>query len=589
MNEGRSSLRTLAPGTERGAEQPRRTAAAAVATASIRRPVGRIGWTVPQAWSDAALLFLLALGLRLVDITFGPDVDELHHVLAAQSLLNDGTLELRGGEPYTRTLLFTYLVAAFFWAFGESLIVARIPAILGGAALVAVVYLWVRSAGGRLAGWVAALLLCTYPFGIYITQVSRFYSLHALFFFVGTIAAYRLTRPHAEGRNSLALAIAMLGAFLLAYHLQITTLVGLAGLLLWLGADRGPALWKRAAASPQRRWIGAGCIALVTVAAVLIVTADLLPWAIRRFQHVDPWAQEHAGNLRYYHWELLGNYATLWALFPLVVLLAAHRNVRAATLCACIFGIAFLLHSVAAWKNPRYLFYVMPMFFSLSGIAIAEALPALRQRVASLLERAPALAWRPLGKAAAAAAFIVILGFALLGNGAFPTLVRMLSPAPETAESPKPYRGKSDWAAATPTLQQLSAEAAVLISYSHLKPLYYLDRLDLILQRNHLYRSGHWAPEFTTMPLLRRPVISTPASMARVVACHSSGLVIIEPFGWRTDAGVPAATADYIDAELEPVPLPAEWRIMVYRWRTDGAPSREDCSDVPLGLQVAGP
>jgi DNA-binding CsgD family transcriptional regulator len=44
----------------------------------------------------------------------------------------------------------------------------------------------------------------------------------------------------------------------------------------------------------------------------------------------------------------------------------------------------------------------------------------------------------------------------------------------------------------------------VLVSYSHLKPLFYLDRLDVILQRNHLFRPDGWEPEFTVLDLVRQ-------------------------------------------------------------------------------------
>ena len=77
------------------------------------------------------VVFAIALIARLIGLHHTPYVDELNHVMAAHSLLERGTLELApGGEPYTRARLFTYLVAALFRVFGESLAVARMPAVM---------------------------------------------------------------------------------------------------------------------------------------------------------------------------------------------------------------------------------------------------------------------------------------------------------------------------------------------------------------------------------------------------------------------------------------------------------------------------
>src|ERR1700712_590095 len=115
-------------------------------------------------------VFAIALATRLIGLHHTPYVDELNHVMAAHSLLAHGTLELDpGGEPYTRARLFTYFVAALFRVFGASLVVARLPAVLAGAALVGVLFVWVRRVAGSGAAWVAAMLFCFQPQSIYLS------------------------------------------------------------------------------------------------------------------------------------------------------------------------------------------------------------------------------------------------------------------------------------------------------------------------------------------------------------------------------------------------------------------------------------
>src|SRR6478672_2878579 len=147
---------------------------------------------VPAAIVAPLAVFAIALVTRLFGLHHTPYVDELNHVMAAHSLLAHGTLELTpGGEPYARARLFTYLTAALFRVFGESLAVARIPAVIAGAALVAVLFVWVRSVAGRAAAWIAAVLFCFQPQSIYLSQLARFYTIQTLCFFGGAILIYR--------------------------------------------------------------------------------------------------------------------------------------------------------------------------------------------------------------------------------------------------------------------------------------------------------------------------------------------------------------------------------------------------------------
>ena len=97
---------------------------------------------------SALILFLLALAVRLIHLARSPHRDELFHVMAALSLLADGDLSVDGGSPYNRAWSFTYLIAGLFRLFGESLVVARLPGVLAGAGLVAILFLWVRKNAG---------------------------------------------------------------------------------------------------------------------------------------------------------------------------------------------------------------------------------------------------------------------------------------------------------------------------------------------------------------------------------------------------------------------------------------------------------
>ena len=78
-------------------------------------------------WGEAVLVLFAALAVRISVLDEGAAGDELYNYLAAQSYVEDGTLSINGGEPYTRGRIWTLLVAAALRVFGVSLASARIP------------------------------------------------------------------------------------------------------------------------------------------------------------------------------------------------------------------------------------------------------------------------------------------------------------------------------------------------------------------------------------------------------------------------------------------------------------------------------
>ena len=523
-------------------------------------------------------VFVIALLARLIGLHHTPYVDELNHIMAAHSLLARGTLELTpGGEPYTRARLFTYLIAALFRVFGESLAVARMPAVLAGAALVTVLFVWVRSAAGRGAAWIAAMLFCFQPQSLYLSQLARFYTIQTLCFFGAAILVYRLVGDRTLGTaRALRLAAAALLLFLLALHFQVITLVGIGGVLLWAAADRA-----RAHLRPAQLALAVAAVAIIGLVALAAIARGAFAHQLALFNYVDLWAAANRHNVRYYHDLFLDQYATIWTVFPLLVILAIYRNGRAATFCLVPFVIAFVVHSLAAWKAERYLFSVMPMFFAVVGMGVAEGARRVRPAFegaldwlsgASLSARA-----RTLGTAML---FALVALFAAFGNGATSYALKMMLVSDADWQLALLYRGQPDWDAAHAVLAPQVDSAAVVVSTSELKSLYYLDRADVLLSVDYLGDPRHPGPEFTIFRKLARPVVSTTESLDKLRACFSTGLVLAEHGQWRTPWSVKSGVADYIETTLDPVHLAPSTRLLAYRWRTSIPDSAADCARI---------
>jgi 4-amino-4-deoxy-L-arabinose transferase-like glycosyltransferase len=532
----------------------------------------------PAAIAGPLAVFAIALIVRLIGLHHTPYVDELNHVMAAHSLLERGTLELApGGEPYTRARLFTWLVAALFRVFGESLAVARIPAVLAGAALVTALFVWVRSVAGRGAAWIAAMLFCFEPQSLYLSQLARFYTIQTLCFFVGAVLVFRVVTDRALTRARAAEAsVAALLLFLLALHLQVITIVGIAGVLAWAAADR-------ARATLTRSQLPSALVALIVIAAVtaFAIRRGTFAHQLALFSYVDLWAAGNRHNVRYYHDIFLDQYATLWTLFPLLAILAINRNGRAALFCLTPFVVALVTHSLAAWKAERYLFSVMPMFFAVAGIGIAEGASRVRPAIEGALNRLAGHALAPRARSAAlvlVTAFIA--AFAAIGNGATSYTIKMLRESDAEWELALLYRGQPDWVAARPVLGPQADSAAVVISSSELKSFYYLHRADVLLSVDYLGDPRTPGPEFSIFRKLGRPVVSTVASLEQLRACYPTGLLLAEHGQWRTPWSIRPGVADYIEATMDSVRLPASTRLIAYRWRTPVADSGANCASI---------
>jgi hypothetical protein len=513
---------------------------------------------------------LLALAVRLVFLDHTPYIDELNHALAARSLLDDGTLRINGGAPYSRSWLFTLLVAGMVAIFGDSLVVGRLPAVAAGTVLVVLVFMWTRSVASRPAAWVAALLLCFAPISIYLSQQVRFYTLHALFFWLGAIAVYAAVAGGKRSRTRAALLLAGAAAcFVLAFHLQPITAIGILGVCLWVAIDRTPALVHRLR-SVRGRWLGFGGALAACAGAIVLVTRGGMVRPAQMFGYVDPWAEHSRDNLRFYHDIFLVQFPTLWTLLPLLFLLAASRHLRPALFAASIFGTAFLFHSLAAWKHERYLFYALPFLFVVVGLGAAVALPWVRSRFEVLLLRAhPTLATPAIVSGLFGLVLVGSALFAAAGNVAASYTYKMLTVPDAEWQMAVAYRGEAGWRIALPQLRPVAAESEVVLASSMLKALYYLDRVDAGLTATEVARSRSRA-EFAVARKEAVPVISTAESLGLLVGCFRSGLVIGEQRNWRHSWGVPDATADFIEATLTRVEVPKHSGILAFRWTNGG-------------------
>lgn len=497
----------------------------------------------------------LAATLLLPGFDHTPWMDEFNHLMGAESLLDEGDLTLApDGTAYGRGAFYTYLVAGSISLFGRSFVAARIPAYLAAVALGLLIFLWTRRHASRGAAWAALVLYAQAPITLFLAQGARFYTFHALAVFLAAISVYRAGSQERGLRLRAGWVVAAVVLLGFGYTLQLTTLIASLPLLVWLAI--------RMASNSRREALLVGAaagVALLGLVAVVVMKPGLVESLWSRFNYADEWALGAVDNFRYYYWLMLDRYPVFFGVFPLSALYVTARRPDWGGLLVIGFLLPFIVHSLAAWKTERYLFYALPFFFMLTGTALAAAL-GWTVREARAIGGRLVDDGRWIRKTAVVGAVAMVLVFLYLGNPAFALARKMMTVPDSEWTLENRYRGHADWPAALPELRQI-ADERLLVSSGGIKAVYYLGRLDVVL-RATVVEGG----EYDTFGKLGIPAISTAQSVGRLIECTPEGVIVIEDHHWRNDWAVPPATADTILQLTEPLELPARSRLMAFRW-----------------------
>ena len=526
------------------------------------------------------ILTLLALVVRLPLIGQAPLMDELYHLFAAKSWLAYGELTIADGL-YTRAAAYTKAIAFGFGLFGEHIEVMRMIGVIAGALTTLVVFFWTRSAGGAVAAWIAALLFCLWPDGITVSVSHRFYPLHGLFFFLGAISVYLIVVYRDDWALGwlIALGFGALGSFGVALALQDTTLIGIAGVFLWVMLGTG--LPWLLSLSPDRRWLallamgtlGAGVLVLLAFGGAGAVLLDAFRWT-------PDWAASTRNQFWFYHGLLTLYYPTLWSVTGLAVIIAmAYRPVLTG-FCLAIFVPAFILHSLGGMKHYRYLYYVMPFLFVIWSVAIAHLIerfwPFLKEAADRTLEALlPTLPRRPLRNALLASALL----FTLFANAASIKTLALLA-----GVTIPPMTKPPAWDVAHQELQPW-LEDAIILTTSEMETLYAFDRYDMLISNSRMSELRRRdalgdVGEFSLDERTGRPVISEPGSVQLILDCYPKGVIVSNVYRWRFGPQLDDEVADLIEASTIPIELPKSSMITAYRWENETNAGSPACAEL---------
>ena len=519
----------------------------------------------PRAKVFVGLLFVISVAalLRIVNLDHEPTSDELYHLLAAESWVTSGTYAIGDGE-YTRASVFTRLVGLVHAATDGDLYWIRMFCVVIGVLLIIAVYLSVNRWIGNSEALIAALMLALMPSAIYLSQFIRFYSLHALTFWCAAMTFYfAVTEKGYRAANRIVLAAIAVVLFAFSAELQKTTFIGMAGIGAWLILRVIPSLLARVHEwSRRERGIAVGVAALFTVVFTLVfykpatgLVADFL-WS-------PLWSSETPAA--YYALRYRDQFGVFWNIFPIAAVLALTVRPKPAFFCCCVFAVAFVLHSFAGMKSERYMFYALPFFVTIWGIALTAAVEYFNSFLSRQLDRndtvrVPESMARVLPKAVTG----LIVAWIVLMTPATDMSVRMMLDKPSNV--PRYWFSfNTSWRDAQQTINTLVARSDVFLTSQGHHAYYYVGDFDVEISATGL-SDFHRGGGTDIDPRTGRRVIADVDSLRFIHACNQSGVVVIHQRAWRHFAGVRDELADYIEQRMGKVETPSEWGMHIYVW-----------------------
>ena len=539
-----------------------------------------------QGWLWAFGLILATMALHTINLDHLPHHDELYHLLAAKGMLATGEPQIAEGI-YERAIVHTWLVAKSLSIFGESFAAARVPSLIAIGLLVGALFLFLHREAGPLAAWIGAVLFALSPFAIELAQFARFYAPQSLLFFLAAIAVHDVVFRSSGSWRRTVLGIAAVAAIALATHFQETTLIGVAGLGLWLTCVLSLRYLERPGARASHVVLLLAGLAITGLALLLAtgLLGDL--WTLYRW--TEKFNAAGADKFWYYHAWLSLYYPSLWPVIGIVSLAGIAAFPRPGLLFLAVFATGFLLSSFGAAKGMRYLAYAIPFLFGLWGLGLAAVVPPLRRFLTDLAGRITAAFGatealpEPWPRRLSTTLLTGGLLFLLLANPAGLRSFALLADITIPPEEPD-----IDWEAAVPALRDLAEQADILVTTDDLGAELHLGRYDVLLNPSKLGElPDEERHDLGLDPRTGRPVIGSSEAMEKLLTCNDTGLLIAWAKHWgRGHLRLPEIEA-LATAHMEPIDLPRRSRLVAFHWRKPAEDHSPDAC-TPLPGQVRG-
>lgn len=530
-------------------------------------------------WLIPVLVFVASALLYMLNIERFPHNDELYHILAARSLAETGVPSIAEGV-YERVFAYTWFVSKLFGAFGESIAVARMPSVLLMAAVVAILFCWLRVVAGLYPAIIGALLFAVSPFAVDTALFVRFYAVQTFCFFAGALLVYSALELNQKRRYPYLIVACIL--ILCAVYFQITTLIGLAAVFTWV-VLRYLGIWLRMpqpARSKHTKLLA--MIAAVGLAVLaMAVWSGLLLKVWNLYSSAPLFAQSKANKFWIYHAAYLWFYPTVWPAVGFIGLAACVYKPKPAFFVGVCFVVCLLINSFAAAKGLRYIVFAQPFFFALIGIGLTPLIKALFKWIKDLILNIAELLPLDsrLGKSIGLTGIVLSTVLLVFGNPALMHSAGILGNFNLPRGGPK-----IDWVAAREDIDPWMNKADVVVTMADVETLYHYGHFDLMFSKSRLAENPG-AKDFDPDYRTGRAIVASSEAIQSVLQCYPRGIFITNTHRWRHPDFISESVADLVVKHTESLTLPRRSGVLAFTWEHDPDP-QANCEQI-MQLQLS--
>ncbi|WP_406657585.1 glycosyltransferase family 39 protein [Methanolobus sp. ZRKC2] len=416
-------------------------------------------------------LFVLLATIRLANpLQFW--VDELFHVFAAISMLENGQPILSSGLPYERSFPTTWLASESFKLFGISEVSARLPFMIIGVLSIIATYYLIKNTYDKKTAILTTLLLSFAPLQIHWSLNARMYILLQLLYVFFLFVLYIFSREIMRGLESrefneikvafftfLLIGIVWFTSFVHQFYILFVA----TGLTFFVYLTSMRLLDKKKIFN-ERDFL----ISFVIVISLVLIFIRILFLNTPFLTTFAPIGMR--SGIGFYVF-LIGKHFTVLSLFAALSIIMLSKKDNCSSIIVIGYFIPFILLTLfLEAKNSRYLFFAFPLFIAIASNGIIEVWRNIKSNKSDRYK--------------APTKYLLILLVSILviqtGIGLYHETFHTYQPIPY--EDPHPH-----WRFASDYVKQNIKDDDIVLSTMPICTQYYLGETDYWLRQNEYY------------------------------------------------------------------------------------------------------
>ena len=317
------------------------------------------------------LILLFAIFLRIWNLDkIGFSNDEILHVEAAKSLLDEGEPKLASGFNYTRALPYTKIVSFFFKYFGVNEFSARLPSVLINLIFILISYWVVRKLLGKESAIIYLFLVSFSPMEIEYARYCRMYSLFQLLYFITVISFYlgieskdkfgniSIFNSQKENNFNIFYILISIVFFYFSFKIHLLSVTIFVTMVIYL-MIMTIISWRRLFNFSHLKYPTLFFI-LLFITTVFVINNN---WVLSIIREPLDWAKYAEMNYKAYFWLLHKDYPVILFLYPISVgILIKEYKYFGIYLMSSFLPVIIFLSVFVVMKGDRYSFHLIPFF-----------------------------------------------------------------------------------------------------------------------------------------------------------------------------------------------------------------------------------